>query len=189
MMKSTTQASLIAEYKRLLGDSVRGNHSIYASEMFLFWKEASKHNPKRILESGTYLGSSAKRLRLLFPDVEIITFEISKGHFKQAEKVDGVDYRRGELKNNLKLITDSTVVLIDGPKRKLATRLARQCLREGALCVGMHDMYEYVDYLKKKFKSVVHSGNPSATVKRLDDGQVVKSPSKKYYGTTLAVVR
>jgi len=186
MMKSITQD--IAEYKRLLGDLQRGNHSIYSSEMFHFWRAAYPNHPERIVESGTYLGSSAKRLRRLFPEAEIITFELSKGHFKRAEKVDGVDYRHGELKDNLKLITENTVVLIDGPKRKLATRLARQCLRKGAILVGMHDMYEYVDYLHKKFKTVTHSGAPSATIKALDKGQDVKSPSKKYYGTTLAVV-
>lgn len=189
MMKSTTPENLLQEYKDRVGDLPIGEHSIYPSEMFLFWWVAASYNPTRIVESGTYLGSSTRRLRVLFPACEIITFDNDKKNYKNAERVSSVDYRLGELENNLDLVTPTTVVLIDGPKRKIATRLARKCLRKGALCVGIHDMYEYIRYLESKFSSVVHSGNPLDTIKELDAGQGVKSPSKKYYGTTLAVVR
>ena len=189
MMKSTSEASLIAEYKRLLGKTIRGNHSIYASEMYHFWKYAQDFDVRRIVESGTYHGSSIARLRMLFPKAELITFEFRKGHFNRIKRVDGVDYRLGELKNHLKLITPHTAVLIDGPKRKNAVRLARQCLNKGALFVGIHDMYDHVGYLGGKVKRLSHSGTPSAEIKKLDCRTKMPQYSKKYYGTVLAVVR
>ena len=190
MMKSTTQASLIAEYKKLLGDCVAeyNNHSIYHSELFFFWRFAKKYNVERIVESGTYHGSSIARLRKLFPDAELITFELRKGHYKRIQRVENVDYRLGELKNNLKLIKDNTVVLIDGPKRKNAVRLAGLCLRHGALFVAMHDMYDQMDYLNRKFKYVEHSGKQPMVIRALDSCIEIKSPSKKYYGPTLSIV-
>ena len=197
---------MIEEFKKLMGDDLKtyDNHSIHHSEMYLFWKFAQKHNVRRILESGTYHGSSARRLRLLFPEAEIITFELREGHYKRIKRVKGVDYRVGELKNHLKLIGKNTAVLIDGPKRKLAVRLASQCLSKGALFVGMHDMYEYLGYLKSKFKKVVHSGKPSDEERQLDitayestkkkEGAVVKCADlrnmfkSKLYGPVLAIV-
>jgi len=125
----------------------------------------------------------------LFPKAEIITFELRKGHYKRIERVEGVDYRLGELKNHLKLIDKNTVVLIDGPKRKLATRLARQCIKKGALFVGMHDMYEYLSYLKKKFKVVKHSGHPSPEAKALDSEVRTRVICEGFYGAVLAIVQ
>jgi len=182
---------MIEKFRELLGEDAEkyDNHSIYNSEMYCFWKFAQDHDVKRIVESGTYHGSSIRRLRKLFPDADITTFELRKGHFDRIIKVGGVDYRIGELKDNLKLIDKNTAVLIDGPKRKLAIRLARKCLKKGALFVGMHDMYEYVSYLKTKFKTVKHSGRPTKDVKALDDGVDVWKRAKGLYGTVLAVVK
>ena len=181
---------LIEEYKKLLGNTLktRDDHSIYHSEMYLFWKFAQDYDVRKILESGTYMGSSAKRLKKLFPKCEIITYESDPGHYKRIKKVKGIKYVFGELKNSLGKIDKHTAILIDGPKRKTATRLARQCLRKGALFVGMHDMYEYIDYLRTKFKTVEHSGYPSKEVKSLDSFKIDTHKFKDYYGTVLAVV-
>ncbi|MCP4651123.1 MAG: hypothetical protein GY853_13740 [PVC group bacterium] len=182
---------LIKKYKKLLGDyiEIRDDHSIYNSEMYLFWKFAQDYDVKRVLESGTYMGSSIARLKRLFPDAEMITYESDPAHYKRCKKIKGVKYVFGELKNNLKKINKNTALLIDGPKRKLASRLARQALKKGALFVGMHDMYEYIDYLGTKFRIVVHSGYPTAAVKKLDNFNIATHKFKDYYGTVLAVVR
>jgi len=182
---------LIKEYKELLGDyiDIRDYHSIYHSEMYLFWKYAQDYDVKRILESGTYMGSSTARLRKVFPDAEIITYESDPNHYKRCKKVKGVKHVFGELRYHLKKINKNTIVLIDGPKRKVATRLARQVLIKGALFVGIHDMHEYIDYIKTKFKFVVHSGYPTDEVKELDNAKVVVDRSENYYGATLAIVR
>jgi len=79
--------------------------------------------------------------------------------------------------------------LIDGPKRKIATRLARKCLAAGALFVGIHDMYEYLDYIRKKFVFVKHSGYPSKKVRELDFAINNIHIHGKIYGTALTIVR
>lgn len=156
--------------------------------MYFFWKYAQEYKIDKIVESGTYLGFSAKRLRKLF-DCPITTFENDEENYENAKKVAGVEYRFGELKNNLDCINENTVVLIDGPKRKIATRLARKCLAAGALFVGIHDMYEYLDYLREKFVFVKHSGYPSKKVRALDFAVDNIRIHEKIYGTALVIVR
>ena len=184
--------NLIKDFKKLLGDEINryDEHSIYNSQLFALWLYSQSFSVNRIVESGTYMGSSSRRLRKIFPDVEIFSYEYDKAHFIRAEHSKGVKYVLGELKNNLPfaLSKENTVVVIDGPKRKLATRLARQCIKRGALFVAIHDMYEYIPYLKEKFESVIHTGSPSDDEKALDKAIKDVPIHDGFYGTTLAIV-
>jgi len=85
---------LIQKYKKLLGNDINKCklHTIYHSEMYFFWRYAQDYKIEKIVESGTYLGFSAKRLRKLF-DCPIITFEKVKKNYEKVERVKGVEYR------------------------------------------------------------------------------------------------
>lgn len=193
LLKTIGRKRMISKFKELLGDSINSyqKRSVYHSELYFFWKYSQGYEFDSILESGTYKGFSTNRLKYLFPFCDIITFEKEKSYYDELDKSDKeILYVHGELDTNL--ITNKTIVLIDGPKRKLATRLARKCIKKGALFVGIHDMFEYIKYLKTKFKHVDHTGYPPDEAKGLDRTIPKDLPGhnkKGMYGTVLAIVR
>lgn len=181
----------IDEFKELLGDYLDkySKRSIYNSELYVFWRHVLKYKIDRIVESGTFMGESARRLRRIFPDAEIITFEMRKEYYDQCGDIKGVKRKHGTLDKNLKVVTPTTAVLIDGPKRLNAVKLARKCLKKGAPVVGIHDMWEYVGYLNDKFRTFYHTGYMRDGIRALDkDVPGDEHNTAGYYGTVLAIL-
>jgi len=185
----------IEKYRELLGDYLNRyeEHSIYPSELYFFWKFAQGHPLSTIVESGTYYGFTTRRLRLLFPDCHIRTYEKDKEHLKEAllrEAIrdSSVNYIHGKLNHNL--LNKSMAVIIDGPKKERAVDLAYQICDDVAF-VAIHDMRKYLNLLRQNFRTVLHSGEPSEKVKRLDSSVPYHSDHYKYnlYGTVLAIVK
>jgi len=183
---------LLAKYKELLGEWYAKSepHSISAWEMFFFYRYAHDKPIKRIVESGTYKGYSAFRLSLLFPSVEVVSFDKRKRHMKIARKrFGGPFYRTGYLKDNLDIVDGDTAVLIDGPKSLEAVSLAKMVAGRAAF-VAVHDVFDIVPELEWIFDSVIHSGNPSPEEREIDiDANWGPTHYGSYYGGPLAICK
>ena len=102
-------------YRKALGSLIdtHEEHSIYHSELYLFWKMCKEYKIDHIIESGTYKGFSTKRLIRLFPDIKIETYERDRGYY-EALRLDIPCYCADIRDVHLEL-TPTTAVLIDGP--------------------------------------------------------------------------
>lgn len=131
---------------------VPDDKSILLHELCAFWNFSQQFALNRIVESGTYKGLTAKRLSLLYPHCKIYSFEKRKERFLAIPKqhlADNLQYRHGQL--SMKYLTSKTALLIDGPKRMAAIELAQKA-RKIVPFVGIHDMGDYLDILKTRFK-------------------------------------
>ena len=180
------------QYKSLVDIKKYERKGIYHSELFLFWKLAKELNVNQIVESGTYYGFTANRLEKLFPDCDIVTYELVPKRWEIAKKKCNkrISVINGRLDQSI--LTSSTAVIIDGPKWMAAIELAEQIVDKVAF-VAIHDMYKYVKELKQRFKYVVHSGHPDSNVKALDKyiptETIRRNNRKGYHGTVFACVR
>lgn len=121
---------------------------ILYSEMFFFYLAAKAAGARRLLESGRARGQSALLMSLLFPDLQIISFEADRSSLDvpvaaaRLARRDNVDLRFGDATRTLpRLLQDGDVVLIDGPKGMRGLRLALQCLAtRHCPAVLVHDM-------------------------------------------------
>jgi len=132
-------------------------HSITIPELKWFKTYSKKFKINRIIESGTYHGTSAIRLSRLFPKCKIITFEKIKRNYKRGlancKKHKNITCVFGELDFINNDYDKKTAVLIDGPKRIRAIHLAFKLYKKVAF-VGIHDMVEYVEEVERKFDNV-----------------------------------
>jgi len=131
-----------------------GSKSVTIRELRAFCRYIDSYGIDRIVESGTFRGVTAVRLSVLYPSKEIITFEKSRRVFEAIPDVylkENVDFRRGKLKDNLDLVTNTTAVLIDGPKKEGAIKLAKKCLKRCRL-IAIHDMDQYKERFFGEFK-------------------------------------
>jgi len=182
----------LTDFKKKIDITHYEKKEIYYSEMFYFYRECK--GITRIIESGTYLGNSTAILAKLFPDVEIITYEKRKARYNEArknlEEFANVRCIHGKLGHKDYKWKSSDAVLIDGPKHKDAIRLAVKIHKYGPPAfIAMHDMWPWIDYLKKRFKAVGHSGNGEA--KELDKHIPYNKlhHNNDFYGAVLAVVK
>jgi hypothetical protein len=132
--------------------------SIMLYELEAFWEFSKDFIINRIVESGTYKGLTAKRLSLLYPDCKIYSFEKRLERFVDIPEEncsDNIIYKYGLL--NRKILTSETAVIIDGPKRIEAVKLAYKC-RKTVPFVAIHDMLEYENVLRSKFGRVYYRG-------------------------------
>lgn len=151
----------MSEFLELLGDfaNVPDDKSIMLDELEFFWYFSKSYRLDRIIESGTYKGLTAKRLSLLYPKCQIISFEKRKERFLKIPKEHhspNIEYKHGELDRTL--LTNSTAVIIDGPKRMGAFILAYKC-KKIVPFVAIHDMFEYRNILCTLFETVVFKGD------------------------------
>jgi hypothetical protein len=68
---------------------------------------------------------------------------------------ENIRFKLGNLK--FKYLTPNTAVIIDGPKRLKAIKLAKKC-RKIVPFVAIHDMNEYRNVLKTTFEKVEFCG-------------------------------
>lgn len=143
-------------FKKALGEyyNIPDDKSIDLKELEFFCTFTKGIN--RIVESGTYRGVTAKRLSLIFP--KVYSYEKRKKRYKNIpleNRGKNIKYIYGEL--NKKYLTSTTALIIDGPKRLKAIKLARK-MRKRVAFVAIHDMKEYKSKLKKIFKTVKFKG-------------------------------
>jgi len=187
---------LIDRYRERLGPMLDGYEpkAIYHSELCNFCEEVFINFCTKIVESGTYLGYTAIRLAKVFPEIEIVTFEKDTERYRYAQgrcsPYPNITCLNAELTKHMDVITEKTAVLIDGPKGEAAIKLARKC-RKKCTVVAIHDMRDYLDVLKRKFKNVWHTGGLREEYRALDEAIPYK-PShheKGLYGKVLATVK
>ena len=180
----------INSYRKALGDLIEGYEasSIYHSELYSFWEMCKKHNINHIVESGTHYGFSTLRLQKLFPDIRIETYEKDRTFYEAARKRLKVECYCEDIRDVVLDLTPRTAVLIDGPKKERAIKLA-ETMVDSVAFVAMHDMKKYLK--KLKFKEVHHTGNPSEEIKALDAAIPYNPKHHKHglYGNVLAIVR
>jgi hypothetical protein len=138
---------LVDEFKRRVGPVDKLPRGIAFSEAFFIFSTAADARPRQIVESGRALGQSTELLARCFPEVPVISVEADPDHPDAAQALE----RLRDLPNVACLFGDSRallpelvlpgdVVVIDGPKRFRALKLAYKVLRrrQPAL-VFMHD--------------------------------------------------
>jgi len=132
------------------------NHTISLKELKWFHSHAKGLKINRLIESGTYVGTSAIRLSRLFK-CKVVTYEKRKRRYlkacKNCKKHPEIKCVNGELPFKTNDYDENTVVLIDGPKREKAIYLAFKLYRKVAF-VGIHDMMEYKEEVDRKFDNV-----------------------------------
>lgn len=148
-------------FEKLLGDMVEvpDDKSVMLSELFFLYHFCKSYDIRRVVESGTYKGLTAKRLSLLFPDARVFSFEKRKPRWKaipEKHRDPRISYILGTLDE--KCLTKHTLLLIDGPKRNGAINLAVK-MRSKVSVIAIHDMREYEHKLKKRFKNVLLCGD------------------------------
>jgi len=132
--------------------------SIAPYELEAFCNFMKQFEINRIVESGTYKGVTAKRLSLIYPNYKIYSFEIRIKRYLAISKkncAENIRFKLGNLK--FKYLTSNTAVIIDGPKRLKAIKLAKKC-RKIVPFVAIHDMNEYRNVLKTTFEKVEFCG-------------------------------
>jgi hypothetical protein len=138
---------LVAEFERRVGDVGPVERGIAISEALFVFATVGELKPRQIIESGRALGQSTYLLGRAFPDTPIISIEANPSH---PDAEPALERLRG-LANVACLFGDSRVllpqltlpgdvVIIDGPKRFRALKLAYRVMRrrEPAL-VFIHD--------------------------------------------------
>jgi hypothetical protein len=121
---------------------------ILYSEMFFFYLGAKAAGARRLLESGRARGQSTLLMSLLFPELQIISFEADRASPDvpvAAARLAGranVDLRFGDATKVIPpLVREGDVLLVDGPKGMRGLRLALRCLAtQRCPAVFVHDM-------------------------------------------------
>lgn len=123
---------------------------ILYSEMFLFYLGARHAGARRLIESGRARGQSTLLMSLLFPELEIVSFEFDRDSpdvpvaAKRLAGCANVELRFGDATAMLPaLLRPDDVVLIDGPKGMRGLRLALRCLAfQRCPALFVHDMIQ-----------------------------------------------
>ncbi len=141
------------------------------SEVFFIRSALGSHHPPQILESGRARAQSTHALGLAFPESRIVSIE----RYDVSEDAPVAERRLQGLGNVAPLYGDSETVLpglvrdqdavvIDGPKRFRAIRLALRMLQTGKpVAVFVHDCYKGLperDVLEKYLPEAFFSDAP-----------------------------
>lgn len=152
---------------------------ILFSEIFFLFSAVGERIPNQILESGRARAQSTYALGMLFPDSQIVSIERYEGS-EDAQIAEG---RLATLPNVSPLYGDSEVVLpalvrqsdivmIDGPKRFRAIRLALRVLATGKpAAVFVHDCHQGLperEFLEKYLPECFFSDDPGFVEKYRD---------------------
>ena len=127
---------LVGEFERRIGDVDRVERGIAISEALFVFATVADLKPGRILESGRALGQSTYLLGRAFPDTPIISIESNATHPDAKPALDrlrglsNVECLFGNSRVLLPQLTQpGDVVVIDGPKRFRALKLAYKIMR------------------------------------------------------------
>lgn len=147
----------ILEAAQNLADRVRAaadrsgyqEKGILNSEILFMLACVAALKPARIVESGRARGQSTALLALLFPDREVISFELHKGTpddeiaTRRLSEFPNVRLMYGDsLKLLPPIVRAGDVLLVDGPKGSLGIELClRVCAAVSPLMVFMHDSH------------------------------------------------
>lgn len=120
------------------------------SEMFLFYLGARLAGARRLIESGRARGQSTLLMSLLFPELEIVSFEFDRASpdvpvaGARLAGRSNVELRFGDATATIPaMVRPGDVILIDGPKGMRGLRLALRCLASGHCpAVFVHDMVQ-----------------------------------------------
>lgn len=133
---------MIEEFKRLTAGLRYRPKAVFPSEMFMFYSTAKAFKVDQIIESGIGNGGSTAYLAKLFPDLPIISID------KDVSGAAGLAVTT--IKGNAVYMLPDIVArsnaqrigaLIDGPKGKLAIRLAKRLLNDPKVqFVAVHDL-------------------------------------------------
>jgi hypothetical protein len=127
---------LVGEFERRVGGVDPVERGIAISEALFVFATVADLKPRQIIESGRALGQSTYLLGRAFPDTPIVSIEANAGH---PDAEPALERLRG-LANVACLFGDSRVllpqltrpgdvVIIDGPKRFRALKLAYKVMR------------------------------------------------------------
>jgi len=160
----------VEEFKALLGDDLYAfdSEAMNPSEVFFVWRAAVGVGVDRIVESGTYKGKTAKRLSLVLPKCQIVTFERKvKRQHKNAKRYSDTDIVFIDTSLDASWVTSRTGVVIDGPKGRAALDLAASLVEQAAF-VMVHDLRgELVDLARGMFSTVIPS-DPDDLLREMD---------------------
>lgn len=139
---------MLDTFKRLTGDLPYRPKAIFPSEMFLFYREAIGCGADHIIESGVGYGGSTTYLARLFSGVAITCVDNDNyGQFDAVKRLNpNIEFEKGDARKLLPQIVRRSkgkrlVVLIDGPKRKVALDLTMTLLTEPKVrFVAVHDL-------------------------------------------------
>jgi hypothetical protein len=127
---------LAAEFERRVGDVDPVERGIAVSEALFIFATVADLRPRQIIESGRALGQSTYLLGRAFPDTRIISIEANAGHpdaepaLKRLRGLANVECLFGNSRVLLPQLTQpGDVVIIDGPKRFRALKLAYKVMR------------------------------------------------------------
>jgi hypothetical protein len=127
---------LVDEFKRRVGPVDKLSRGIAISEAFFIFSTAADARPRQIVESGRALGQSTDLLARCFPEVPVISVEADPDHPDAAQALErlrglpNVACLFGDSRVMLpELVLPGDVVVIDGPKRFRALKLAYKVLR------------------------------------------------------------
>jgi hypothetical protein len=138
---------LVDEFERRIGDVDPVERGIAISEALFVFATVADLKPRQIIESGRALGQSTYLLGRAFPDTPIISIESNPNHpdaepaLQRLRELANVTCLFGDSRVLLPQLTlPGDVVIIDGPKRFRALKLAYRVMRrrEPAL-VFIHD--------------------------------------------------
>jgi hypothetical protein len=127
---------LVAEFDRRVGDVDPVERGIAISEALFVFATVADLKPRQIIESGRALGQSTYLLGRAFPDTRIISIESNPGHpdaepaLERLQGLANVACLFGDSRVLLPHLTlPGDVVIIDGPKRFRALKLAYRVMR------------------------------------------------------------
>lgn len=147
--KTLSNAAVIArDYAEHVKDIDVSFKGIAYSEMLFLCATVQELVPRQIVESGRAEGNSTLILARMFPDTQIVSIEYESDSpdaevaHRRLKKLPNVAPLFGDARVLLQhIVLDGDVVLIDGPKRFRALRLAFKLLNTGKVkAVFLHDM-------------------------------------------------
>lgn len=139
--------SLTSSYEEHVADISLSPKAIAFSEMLFFCATIAGTEPRQIVESGRAQGTSTLILGRMFPDTQIVSIEYDPNSHdaavahKRLKDLPNVAPIFGDARQVLEALTlPKDIVLIDGPKRFRALRLALRLLANLPVrAVFLHD--------------------------------------------------
>jgi hypothetical protein len=157
---------------------------VFNSELLLFISVFELSNSNKIIESGRARGHSTKILCEYFSNTDIDIISIEKRRGGEDDKIackklvgyDNLDMKYGDSRKIIgDEVSQSTCVMIDGPKGDTAIKIALNLLKmQGTQAVFVHDLHRntlHRDLTELLFNDTYFSDNQEFvnTFKHLDD--------------------
>jgi len=146
----------LSDFLRVISGMSYESQGIFNSEMLLLVSLVKHFNVKLIIESGRANGQSTKILAEYFknPEYKIISIEFTryssevKHSYKKLKNYKNLKLLFGDsFKLIPDLITEECCILIDGPKKLMALKLALNSFKNPLVkAILIHDMYKDAPY-------------------------------------------